>query len=63
MLSGIDVSYKTIVRLYSDGEAIAAIHNIHGLILKTKDIKSSNATGDGKGYSLTVKRSYESYAQ
>ena len=34
MLSGIDVSYKTVERLYSDDEVIIAIHNLHALILK-----------------------------
>ena len=63
MLSGIDVSYKTIERLYSDDDVIAAIHNLHVLILKGKGVKSSDATGDGTGYSLTVKKNYESYAQ
>jgi transposase len=63
MLSGIDVSYKTIERLYSDDEVIAAIHNLHVLILKGKGVKSSDATGDGTGYSLTVKKNYESHAQ
>jgi len=63
MLSGIDISYKPIERLYSDDEVIAAIHNLHVLILKTRDIKSSDATGDGTGYSLTVKKNYESHAQ
>ena len=29
MISGIDVSYKTIERLYSDDEVITAIHNLH----------------------------------
>ena len=33
MLSGIDVSYKTVERLYSDGEVIIAVHNLHALIL------------------------------
>jgi len=63
MLSGIDVSYNTIERLYSDDEVIAAIHNLHILILKGKGVNSSDATGDGTGYSLTVKKNYESHAQ
>ena len=33
------------------------------LLLKKKGIKESDATGDGTGYSLTVKKNYESYAQ
>ena len=32
MISGIDISYKTIERLYSDDEVILAIYNIHILI-------------------------------
>ena len=63
MLSGIDVSYKTVERLYSDDEVIMAIHNLHALILKRKKVTNSDATGDGTGYSLTVKKNYESHAQ
>ena len=63
MLSGIDVSYKTVERLYSDDEVIMAIHNLHVLILKGEGITDSDATGDGTGYSLTVKKNYESHAQ
>jgi transposase len=63
MLSGIDVSYKTIERLYSDEEVIIAIHNLHILILERKGVTDSDATGDGTGYSLTVKKNYESHAQ
>ena len=47
MVSGIDVSCKTIERLYSDDEVILAMHNLHVLILVEKDINNSNATGDG----------------
>ena len=63
MLSGIDISYKTVERLYSDDQVILAIHNLHVLILKRKGITNSDATGDGTGYSLTVKKNYESHAQ
>ena len=63
MLSGIDVSYKSVERLYSDQEVILAIHNLHILILNNKGVKQSDATGDGTGYSLTIKKNYESYAQ
>ena len=34
LLTGIDVSYKTIERLYSDPEVEMAIYNLHILILK-----------------------------
>ena len=63
MISGIDILYKTIERLYSDNEMILAIHNLHILILKKKGVNNSNATGDGTGYGLTVKKNYESYAR
>ncbi len=63
MLSGIDVSYKTVERLYSDDEVIMAIHNLHVTIMKRKGITRSDATGDGTGYSMTVKKNYESHAQ
>ncbi len=61
LLNGI--SYKTIERLYSDEEVALAIHNLHVLILKKKGVKESDATGDGTGYSLTIKKNYESYTQ
>ncbi len=63
MVSGIDVSYKTVERLYSYELVMMALHNLHVLILKKKGIKESYATGDGTGYSLTVKKNYESYAR
>jgi len=37
--------------------------NLHVLIMKKKGITNSEATGDGTGYSLTVKKNYERYAQ
>ena len=63
VLSGIDVSYKSVERLYSDLAVIFAIHNLYILILKNKSMDSSEATGDGIGYSLTIKKNYESHAQ
>jgi len=63
MISGIDVSYKTVERLYSDEEVIMALHNLHVLILKKKGVEKSNATGDGIGYSLTISKHYESVAK
>ena len=63
MLSGMNIAYKTVERIYSDEEVRMAIHNLHELILKGKDITRSDATGDGTGYSLTVKKNCESHAQ
>jgi transposase len=56
LLSGIDVSYKTIERLYSDPEVEMAIHNLHVLLLKKKGVNNVAVSGDGTGYSLTIKK-------
>ncbi len=63
ILSGIDVSYKTVERLYSDSEVEMAIHNLHVLILKKKGINQSDCCGDGTGYSLTIRKHYRSEAE
>jgi transposase len=62
-LSDISVSYKTLERLYSDEQVILALHNLHILILKKKGIKKADCSGDGTGYTLTVKKHYASEAQ
>jgi len=58
LLSGIEVSYKTVERLYSDEEVDMALHNLHILILRKKGVQNVNATGDGTGYSLTIRKHY-----
>ncbi|MDG6928803.1 MAG: ISNCY family transposase [Nitrososphaerota archaeon] len=63
MVSGIDVSYKTIERLYSDEPVMMALHNLHVLLLKKKGVKVSDASGDGTGYSLTISKHYQSIAK
>lgn len=62
-LTGIEVSYKTIERLYSDQEVILALHNLHVLILKKKGVKDVDCGGDGTGYGLTIKKHYATEAQ
>ena len=62
-LTNIDVSYKTIERLYSDQEVNLALHNLHVLILRKKGIKEANCGGDGTGYALTIKKHYATEAQ
>lgn len=37
-LTDIDISYKTVERLYSDKEVILALNNLHCLILKKKEL-------------------------
>jgi len=63
LLSGIDVNYKKVERLYSNYDVSMAIYNLHMLILKKKGIKNIDACGDGTGYSLTIKKHYASETQ
>jgi len=62
-LTDIDVSYKTIERLYSDEEVILVLYNMHKLMLKKKGIKNADSSGDGTGYGLTISKHYASEAQ
>lgn len=63
LLSDIDVSYKYVERLYSDEEVFLVLLNLHTLILKKKGVKNPDCSGDGTGYSLTIKKHYASVAQ
>lgn len=63
LLSDVEVSYKTIERLYSDPEVEMALHNLHVLILKRKGVSEVDGSGDGTGYSLTVSKHYATEAQ
>ena len=62
LLSDIDISYKTVERLYSDPEVILALHNMHMLVLKEKGIENVDCSGDGTGYSLTISKHYSTSA-
>jgi len=63
LLSDIDVSYKTVERLYSDEEVLMVLQNMHALLLKKKGVEHADCSGDGTGYSLTVKKHYATVAQ
>ena len=63
LLSDIDISYKSIERLYSDHEVIMVLHNMHALLLKKKDVHKADCCGDGTGYALTIKKHYATVAQ
>jgi len=63
MLNDIDVSYKTIERLYSDSEVALAIHNLHVLMLQKKGVGNADTSGDGTGYMLTIDKHYSSVVQ
>jgi len=54
---GVQVSYKTIERLYSDEEVKLVLHNLFILLLQDEGV-SGNMSGDGTGYSLTVTKHY-----
>ncbi len=63
LLSEVDVSYKTVERLYSDEEVILVLYNMHALLLKKKGVEDPDCSGDGTGYSLTIKKHYATEAQ
>ena len=62
-LTSIDISYKTIERLYSDPLVQMVLFNLHVLILKKKGIGHIDCAGDGTGYTLLIKEHYASEAQ
>ncbi len=55
----VDVSYKTIERLYSDEEVKTVLHNLFLLLLDEEDV-SGDCSGDGTGYSLQAGKHYRS---
>lgn len=57
-LTGIDVSYKTVERIYSDELARMTIHNMFMVMAERKNIKDADTSGDGTGYSLTITKHY-----
>lgn len=63
LMTGIDVSYKTVERLYSDGEVELALFNLLVILLKKKGISKIDACGDATGYSLTISKHYASIVQ
>lgn len=63
LLSGIDVSYKTVERLYSDEEVLLALQNLHALLLRKKGVADPDCSGDGTGYSLTISKHYATEVQ
>lgn len=62
-LTNVDVSYKTIERLYSREEVRLALFNLHVLLLRKKGIDHVDCAGDGTGYALCVKVHYATEAQ
>lgn len=56
---GVEVSYKTIERLYSDEEVALVLHNLFVLLLEEVGV-SGHTAGDGTGYSLQAGTHYRS---
>jgi len=54
-LSGFEVSYKYVERLYSDEEVSIALHNLFILLLEGC---SGKLSGDGTGYSVSITKHY-----
>lgn len=61
-LNKIDISYKTVERIYDDERVVLVLQNMHNLIITEKEIKTSESCGDGTGYVLSVKEHYASIA-
>ena len=62
-LQNIDISYKTIERLYDDERIRIILLNMNSLIYKELNLTRSNASGDGTGFMLSIKEYYASIAQ
>ena len=54
----IDISYKTIERLYSDELVQMVLYNMFIFTIKQKCAKKVHTTGDATGYTLTVTKHY-----
>ena len=62
-LTGIDRSYKTIERLYSDKEVEIALYNLWVSMLDKRNVEKIDCCGDATGYGLFISKHYASYAQ
>ncbi len=62
LLSGIEVSYKTVERLYSDPEVAVALTNLHTLMLRRRGVRVADTTGDGTGFTLSITQHYATTA-
>ena len=62
LLSGLDVSYKTVERLYSDPAVAVALENLHTLLLRRRGVRRVEATGDGTGFALSITQHYATTA-
>jgi len=61
--TNVDISYKTIERLYDDSRIEVVLFNMNSLINKELNLVQSDACGDGSGYVLSIKEHYRSIVQ
>ena len=62
-LTNVDISYKTVERLYDDSRIQLILFNMNSLINKELNLTESDCCGDATGYVLSVKEHYASSAQ
>ena len=63
LITGINRSYKTIERLYSDNEVETALFNIWITLLNRNNVKITDCCGDATGYGLFISKHYCSIVQ
>ena len=63
LICDIDVSYKTIERLYNDFEVLIVLNNLELKLLDKVEKDELEVSGDATGYSLTITKHYRSEAQ
>jgi len=63
VITGIDRSYKTVERLYSDNEVEIALLNLWRLMLEKNNVKIIDCCGDATGYGLFISKHYCSIVQ
>jgi len=63
MMFNVDISYKTIERLYEDNDVYLVLHNLMIIILEKKGVNNIDASGDATCYGLSVTTHYRSDAQ
>jgi transposase len=63
VITGINRSYKTIERLYSDNEVETVLFNIWITLLNKNNVKITDCCGDATGYGLFISKHYCSIVQ
>ncbi len=56
--TNLNISYKSVERVYSDPSVMMTLHNLFVLTIKKEKLKTVDLSGDGTGYSLTITKHY-----